>query len=249
MSNATSSRETRDSAREIKFLVDTDSAARIREWARARLSPDPYAAGPSGDAYTTTSIYLDSEALDVFHRRGSYGRSKYRIRRYGAADVAFLERKLRVSSLLNKRRTVIPVGDLAHLPQPIDAANSGFAGTWFARRIAIRRLRPTLQVTYQRTARVGPSTWGPMRLTLDEHITTVPTQAFAFHSSPGTPVLEDRMIVELKFRLQMPAVFRNLIEEFALAPVAVSKYRLSAARLGLGDPALAAVRPQGVRDA
>jgi hypothetical protein len=36
----------------------------------------------------------------VFHRRGSFGRSKYRIRRYGEAQVGFLERKLKTRGLL-----------------------------------------------------------------------------------------------------------------------------------------------------
>ena len=44
-------------------------------------------------------------------------------------------------------------------------------------------------------------------------------------------------ILELKYRYAMPAVFKELVEEFKLNPQAVSKYRLAAAVLGFaGQP-------------
>ena len=93
-------------------MVPLDVAARILEWSRSRLSPDPYAGGDAGDEYRTTSLYFDTEDLAVYHRRGSYRRSKYRVRRYGTSEVVFLERKLRTAHLLNKRRTVVPITEM-----------------------------------------------------------------------------------------------------------------------------------------
>jgi len=49
MLQGTSTSETREAAREIKFVVTPDVAARMLEWSRSRLSPDPYAGGDSGD--------------------------------------------------------------------------------------------------------------------------------------------------------------------------------------------------------
>src|SRR5688572_9002893 len=69
-------------ATELKFALDTEGAAAVREWARTELVPDPHAADAEGDGYHTTSLYFDTEDLDVFFRRGSHGRAKYRIRRY-----------------------------------------------------------------------------------------------------------------------------------------------------------------------
>ena len=92
-----------------------DSPAESSHWARTRLAPDPYAGGESGDEYLTTTLYFDTDDFKVYQRRGSYRRSKYRIRRYGSSDVAFLERKLRTSMLLSKRRTSIPLADLARI--------------------------------------------------------------------------------------------------------------------------------------
>ena len=102
------SRETRDFAREIKFLVDVSIADDVRDWARTHLGPDPHGAGPFGDEYVTTSLYFDTAQFDVFHRRGSFGRSKYRIRRYGECQVVFLERKLKTRGLLTKPRYLVP---------------------------------------------------------------------------------------------------------------------------------------------
>ena len=99
---ATDVTESRKYAREIKFLIDPARAAEIRDWACAQLNPDPYAA--SGDTYRTTTLYFDTPEFAVYQRRGSYGRSKYRVRRYGASDDVFLERKLRTNALVSKDR-------------------------------------------------------------------------------------------------------------------------------------------------
>ena len=46
-------------------------------------------------------------------------------------------------------------------------------------------------------------------------------------------VFEDQIILELKFRYGLPALFKYLVEEFALTPTSCSKYRLAAAALGI----------------
>ena len=44
------------------------------------------------------------------------------------------------------------------------------------------------------------------------------------------------MIVEFKFRLGMPILFKELVEKFALTPKRISKYRLAVVALGLVEP-------------
>src|SRR4051812_14297537 len=89
MSDHPNTRETRNHSREIKFLLDVPTARAVRDWERAHLQPDFHGGGPFGDEYDTSTLYFDTEELDVYHRRRSYGRSKYRVRRYGASDVVF----------------------------------------------------------------------------------------------------------------------------------------------------------------
>jgi len=224
MTAGRSTREIRDSASEIKFLVSTDAAARLRERARSLLAPDPYASGPNADQYTTTTIYFDTADFAVYGRRGSYRRAKYRVRRYGAGDIVFLERKLRTNDYLSKRRTTVRIEDLTLLTAAEPDAT--WNGTWFRERLRARKLGAVCQVVYERTARVGMTDYGPIRLTIDEQL-----RGLAVDVPEFVPTADDRpllrgTIVELKFRAAMPAVFKQIVEEFALMPEAVSKYRL-----------------------
>lgn len=226
-------REQRPFAAEVKFLVAPDEGDAIREWARNRLTPDPYGSGEGGDRYSTSTLYCETAAQDVFHRRGSYGRSKYRIRRYATSDMVFLERKLRTRDMLSKRRSLVPIEEVTHLRSHPPSWPSKWHGAWFADRIATRRLGPVCQVTYDRVARLAATPYGIARLTLDAQVRAWPTDAFEFQTGEPQPVLPDRVILEMKFRVEMPAVFKALVEEFRLNPAPVSKYRSSINALGL----------------
>jgi hypothetical protein len=232
MADFVCSRETRDFARELKFLIDQTQAPALCEWARARLAPDHFGSGPHGDSYTTTSLYFETPDFDVFHRRRSYGRSKYRIRRYGTADVVFLERKFRTSRLLAKRRTTVPIHEMEHLAAREAAAS--WAGYWFHRRVLLRRLDPLIQMSYDRTARVGMAAHGTMRMTIDTNLRVLPMPDRAFIPGVGFPLIEGKAIVELKYRVDVPALFRELVETFKLAPSPVSKYRIGIGVLDYG---------------
>ena len=219
------SRESRALATELKFVVTPDGARTIRDWARLHLDADPHGAGPFGDEYRTTSLYFDNDALDVFNRRGSYGRAKYRVRRYGSSDVIFLERKMRTSALLAKRRTTVGVEDLGVLQESTRVP--GWDGAWFHDRVSARRLQPLVQVSYQRMARQMKGAHGTVRLTVDDQLRALPALDYEFRDEAGMPVLSDRVIVELKYRIALPAIFRQLIETYALVPARLSKYRLA----------------------
>jgi hypothetical protein len=223
-------REMRASAAEIKFLIDPSIAPRILEWARRQMLPDPHGAGPAGDEYATSSLYFDTSGFDVFHRRASYARAKYRVRRYGNGDRVFLERKLRKPGLLIKRRTVASLALLDRLHE--GAADGGWPGEWFRRRLHVRGLGPVCQISYQRIARTIDAGHGPARLTLDSDLRAQPVSEARFAAAAGMPVLPDRLVLELKYRVQLPAIFRQLIEEFALRTATASKYRLGMAALG-----------------
>ena len=147
--------------------------------------------------------------------------------------------------MLSKRRTTIPLEDLSRLSRAeLDAR---WAGYWFEQRLTARRVEPVCQVAYHRHARVTSSPYGTVRLTFDNEIAAQPCYGPQFDPPAGVPVLETRAIVEMKYRAVLPAVLRHLVEEFALEPTSVSKYRLSlealqraglptgAARINLND--------------
>ena len=214
---------------EIKFVLDPSTADRVLEWARFRLGPDPHGGGETGDEYLTRSLYFDTENFDVFHRRGSFGRSKYRARVYGDGDGVFLERKVRKADRVSKRRTTVGIEELTRLngsgPAP------GWSGNWFRRRLQLRRLGPVCQVAYRRNARVASNEDGPIRLTTDRDIRVSRTNDLAFIKGEGAPIVESAVLLEVKFRVAMPPVFRQLVEEFRLEASRISKYRLGISAL------------------
>jgi hypothetical protein len=229
MSGTAHARETRPFASEVKFLVDAATGAEIRNWIRAHLEPDPHGTGAFADEYRTTSLYFDTDEGDVFHRRASFGRSKYRVRRYGSSSGVFLERKLRRPGILAKRRTTVPIDSLHRL----DAQDAGvdWPGAWFHRRLLLRQINPVCQVSYARVARMSPTIDGLVRATLDDDVRVAPASRARFDPGSGVPFLEERMILELKYRHLLPVVFKRLVEAFALMPQPASKYRLGVATL------------------
>jgi VTC domain len=229
-------RESRECASEIKFQVPDFAGETILEWARDRLSPDPNASnGAQNDGYQITSLYFDTEEYDVYHRNGSFGRSKYRVRRYGPSRTVFLERKLKTRGLVSKRRASVSVEELARLQAT--EPETDWPGFWYHQRLLARRLKPICQISYQRIARVALTSYGPIRLTVDRCVQAVPLQQVGFEDLPGgVPLSDNQVIVEFKFRMALPALFKEVVERFTLTPKRISKYRLAVLALGLVEP-------------
>jgi hypothetical protein len=224
-------RENREFAAELKFLVPSPVGLQIRDWARVNLVPDPNGNGECQDEYEIHSIYFDTADFDVYHRRGSYGRSKFRIRRYGDQTTIFLERKLRTNGMLTKRRSSVPLGDLQRL---VGESSDEWSGSWYHRRLLLRKLRPVCQIGYHRTARVLMTGHGPVRLTVDQLVKAAAVSTVNFRDHNETQLLlAGETIVELKYRVEVPPIFKLLVEEFALTATKVSKYRLAARELNL----------------
>lgn len=228
----TETRESRASAQEIKFVVDAALGVQVRAWARRLLKADPYGAGTFGDEYHTSSLYFDTAGLDVFNRRGSFGRAKYRIRRYSGADYAFIERKLRRPNLLIKRRTQVDL-DVLHALEHGEVP-PGSPAWWFAERLRVRALSPSCLLSYHRTARNLPTPTGLARLTVDDGLHAAPARGFTLDdvSVGGETMLGGQVILELKFRGPLPGVFQDLLRTFGLVRTAASKYRLGMTALG-----------------
>src|SRR5438552_3351346 len=86
---------------ELKFQLTPAEAHAVKAWARQHLTPDPH--GQDG-TYRITSVYCDTPRIDVFHRTPGFRRSKFRVRRYDAAERVFLERKSKKKGRVKKRR-------------------------------------------------------------------------------------------------------------------------------------------------
>jgi hypothetical protein len=117
------------------------------------------------------------------------------------------------------------------------AAERGWYGYWFHRRLLARRLRPVFQISYFRMARESETGSVPIRLTIDRGLRAQRREDVRFdNAATGIQLSENQPILELKFRHEMPALFTRLMEEFSLSPEPVSKYRLAAAALAITEP-------------
>lgn len=208
-------------AYELKFLLSEPAARDLAAWAAGRFEPDPHA-GPAG-SYRVTSVYLDTPAFDVCRRAEGFKVHKHRARRYGTEDVVHLERKSKDRGRVWKHRTAVPLDRLA---EP--------AAHWFADEVADLGLRPVCRVTYERTAFVGTGPTGPVRLTLDRAAVGGRTDGLAPDPlDAGLPLLDGATVVEFKYLMALPPVFKDLAAAFKLTPTGVSKYRRFAAAAGL----------------
>jgi hypothetical protein len=217
--------------REMKFLVPREMAIKVKEWAQRKMRPDPYAVQEWDNAYRVRSLYLDTPELDVFHRRSSYGRGKYRIRQYLPSGITFLERKLKSNGVVRKRRTQTEADNLTVLGQ---GGESNWPGSWYQRRLALRRLQPVCQITYLRFPFMERVDSGTLRLTIDSEIRAVPAEEYYFRDSAnGAEILPEHNVVELKYFGETPALFNEIVSQFGLNSQGVSKYRKAVSALGI----------------
>lgn len=214
-------------AYELKFLIDDDRAEQIMAWAREHLDPDPHADPELGDRYHVNSLYLDTAQFDVFHRSNGFGRQKYRLRRYGTESLVWFEQKQKRKGIVRKRRVSVDENEIER--RLISPPEADWIGQWFRHKLDQQGLRPICQVTYERFARVKATDEGPIRVTVDDHLTACIAAGWNVPSGSlnGVGLLEGQRILELKFRDVMPALFRRLIETERLAVTRFSKYRTS----------------------
>lgn len=211
---------------ELKFQLLDEQARAIAAWAAQHLQLDPHADPKRDGAYLVHGLYFDTPALDVFHRSPGYKRRKYRLRRYDDNAAIFLEQKRKADGKVAKRRVQVVEAELERLREiPTDIA---WTGHWFHRRIVRRLLQPSCLISYERQAFFGQNTEGPLRLTLDRNVRT--RLADAWHVAPvldGPALLPDQVLLELKYRKHLPALFKALMQDFSLTPAPLSKYRLA----------------------
>ena len=232
---------------ELKVQITLDQAREVARWAAQHLHLDPHADAARGNGYLVHGLYFDTPNLDVYHRTPGFKKRKFRLRRYGDNAAIFLEQKRKSAGKVAKRRVQIAEVELDRLRQ--DPTDIDWSGHWFHRRIATRQLEPSCLITYERQAFFGHDSEGPLRLTLDRNVRSRPADIWNVHPVLDGPVmLPDRVLLELKYRKLLPALFKALMQDFGLNPGRMSKYRLaieaSGRATGNGRPLNGNGRPQ-----
>lgn len=222
------------------MLTDAQ-AAEVERCLTPNLMCDPNGSPALGNAYQVTSLYFDTPELHTYHRQGNYRLQKFRIRRYGGSSEVFLERKAKRGLQVKKLRTAVGVDELAKL---VDNAPEMHPAEWFLTQVAEQSIRPTCCVTYERLALVGANAHGPIRVTFDRQIRGVTERQWRINPlADGSSLLTGEVIVEFKFLVVLPTVFKQAIELIQANPAAVSKYRRCVVVTGLAPPELLALQP------
>lgn len=226
---------------EAKFLIPLEKAPAILDWARREMDADPHGNGAHRDEYLVQSIYLDTPQWHVFRKVASYGRAKFRIRRYSDEKWLFLERKLKRGGIVRKRRTTISLEELPVFKSLPD-------GQWYDQRLTLRQLVPTCYIQYERVARQKLTNEGMLRLTLDRALQFHTDVSWRWPNGGGKPVLHDKAILELKYPQEMalPSLAKRVIAEFNLNPGPASKYRM-AIRASHLAPQVLAIDPEAAQ--
>jgi SPX domain protein involved in polyphosphate accumulation len=215
---------------ELKYVLDAKLSSDVRAWAREHLGVDSHCNASLDDSYDVTTLYLDTPELDLFHRTGTIGSTKHRVRRYGDETILWIETKSKKKNVVQKDRTATSEDEcVTHLS---DLENdSPWCGDWFTGRIIERRLQPTVQVHYRRFARMSTLGGESMRLTIDSQLQSSPANGWNIastseHSDPSQRLsAASAEVLELKFHRRMPHLFKELLREFPIPLASFSKYR------------------------
>lgn len=221
-------------AHEMKFLVTEHEAEHLERVLARSLMPDLHAQPDCGEGrYWTTTVYCDTPQFDVYFRQGRFRRRKFRLRRYGSDETIYLERKTKQGTQVRKQRSPIPLNDVLRLAQPTQDAV--WDGDWFHNRVVKYGLTPTVALQYRRTAYCGFGENGPIRLTFDHDIAGRLADSWVVTPFEGGHSLYvDRVVCEMKFRGDLPSIFKTAAEELRLSPTGISKYRSCLA--SISDP-------------
>jgi hypothetical protein len=220
---------------ELKFVISSAMGQAVKFWAIEHLSLDPHAEFDLGNAYRVQSLYLDTPFLNIYRGTPDTGGTKFRLRRYGDGAKVYLECKTKSGDRVEKNRTCIDASQLHQLRK--EEIDSEWNGCWFHESLETRQLRPTCLIAYDRTAYVGADSQGPLRLTLDTSIAASRARDWIIANPlAGSTLFPGQIILELKYRAALPALFKRLIQEFNLDPQSCSKYRAGVATWAESGP-------------
>lgn len=210
-------------AYEIKFLLDEAKAREVEARLLTLLLPDPHGDPTLGGMYAITNVTCDAPGLPVFYRDAKVKDRKYRVRRYGAGDVVYLERKRSRKGRVSKRRVEAAS---EHLLDIAGGRADGAAHAWFVQEVRGMDLAPVSRVRYLRRALFGNTPDGAVRVTLDRSIRGSLARGWSMDQHGEERVLLDGLVVcEFKFHNAMPAVLKAVAAAMRLEPTGVSKYR------------------------
>jgi VTC domain len=235
--------------REYKYLIDEDTAERIRRYIAGFCAVDEYAA-KTGGRYLTDTLYLDTPNLHSYHAtmEDAGDRYKLRIRTYpsmGSGGPVFFEVKRRVSESIIKTRGSF-VGDWARLLEVCDpdilaqvSPRNRPAIDNFICHFHYMPYRPSALVRYERE---------PFFSTVDDYARVTFDRSLSFQRSTEMTMIpaheqwtyvddavsqrgifydHSAVLLELKFTSVVPNWMRRMVHSLDIPRLAFCKYTRS----------------------
>lgn len=234
---------------ELKYLIDWRQKARLVEALRPFVVPAPFT--DEYAIYPIMSLYYDSPSLRFYDEKleGEMLRNKVRLRGYGyrwrELSPLFLEVKRKVDDRIIKYRRRFERFDPSLFDPKTWALDEVLdSGSVRDRRDAAQlaalvhqyRLRPAVQILYQREAYESP-VFRTLRIAFDSRIVALhPEQKVdpRVFEHPGHVCLGDtRFIFEIKSDGGLPGWVLQAVHAAQVSQRAISKYVLGIEKLGL----------------
>jgi hypothetical protein len=230
---------------ELKYIVDEDTALKIRDFVRCYLEMDEYSVGRPNYSYEVHSLYVDSDDLRLYWEtiNGNKNRYKLRIRYYSTNPDApvFFEIKRRMNNCILKQRGGVRHDAIhwllsGHLPEYEHLISKNERHL-----VALQRFcqlqheiqgKPKIHIAYLREAYLSED--DSVRVTLDREIKAEPnlTTTLKTDMEDPEPSFVKQVILELKFTNRHPNWFRDLVRVFNVMQCGAAKYVSSIERVG-----------------
>ncbi len=209
---------------ELKFVIESKAASRLRKDLKSYLRPDPYCR--EAPRYKVTSIYYDSTQRDFYwHKVDSLEhRRKVRIRFYGDdPSRSFLEIKEKHRSTIAKRRIEIgPATDTGHALDKLGGNDEiSREVRWLD---SVYDLEPAVGISYQRQALVGGDDFNRLRVTFDSSLCCGDPFGGAVQQFDRRFLRPDLMILEVKVNEFLPRWSVRFLQRHGLFQTRYSKY-------------------------
>jgi hypothetical protein len=219
---------------ELKYRIRETKARAMARYIQSYIALDQYARKHPSQQYPISSLYFDSDHLQLYREtiEGKKSRFKLRVRCYDddLDSVCFFEIKRRIDDVILKDRARIPKVHLLDairgnaLPVSLYKKDQKILDQ-FNFYLQTLRARPMVMVRYKRQAFEGDSS-NRVRITFDRQLAfrTVHEPVLSVNGPDWHVVPMDFVILEIKFTDRYPFWLTDLVKVFDLKRTAMSKY-------------------------
>jgi len=227
---------------EYKYLVPVEYIDSIRSEIRPFVKVDHHAIDRVPQEYTIRSIYFDTPNMSCYNEKidGVKIRKKYRIRGYNElhdSDVIFLEIKRKNNNFISKNRAPLYNQNLQRLFEsrnfdeyiicPLQDETNRVSAQRFFYHYYLKKLSPVILIIYEREAFQGLFN-DCLRITFDKNLRSKmyhPDDSLSQENNVKY-TMKKYFILEVKFGGTLPAWISQIVRNYSLPRLALSKYTI-----------------------